>query len=641
MTSEVQLLLENFVEVGGRTLLHGTGLALVTWLICATLLRKARPALHAALWTVVLFKFLVPPILPGEMALSGLMGSLASEAVEMGTGGSLSGSGLAGAGVGMVTPLAASVNWTAMLLAGYLAALLLISGTALLKSLRTFTELRRLSLAGAELTALVAQLTARLGLRRPPRIRVTNESVSPYVIGLMRPTLVVPIRLLEQVEPAAQMALLVHELAHLRRGDLLVRLAQNTVRTVFFFWPPVWWVCRRVEGFTEMACDQWAVAVSSVQPHLYAHSLLEVVRSIGDSPRASQKLAFACRGKILEERFRMILKKSKSSSPKLSWLMIPALVVWVSFALGGGAAPRTGQEEGEGVKKRFKRVEVIVAGGETDQRELLARVLMKIPEADLDGDGELTVDELKEFSLTQEGDGRYFYIRLEGDGAEPIVIGNPGDGEIHQIIVERRHGSIQEGEETIEIHANVFSGEERAEAVHQMILERHPDVNVDGDGEASPEELQQYFAERGGNVFIQKERLHLDAGEGEESDYTWTTEDGRRVEIKVRGFESDMDADGDGDVSESEARAFFKQHSDGGVEGHLMLIHKKQHVGDSDGDGDLSEEEMLQYRESQAQKRRQAFLEKHPDADLDGDGQISKTEAEALAQKLQSRKQNQ
>ena len=65
MTSEILLLLESFGEVGGRTLVHGTALALVTWLICATLLRKARPALHAALWTVVLFKFLVPPILPG------------------------------------------------------------------------------------------------------------------------------------------------------------------------------------------------------------------------------------------------------------------------------------------------------------------------------------------------------------------------------------------------------------------------------------------------------------------------------------------------------------------------------------------------------------------------------------------------
>ncbi len=156
----------------------------------------------------------------------------------------------------------------------------------------------------------------------------------------------------------------------------------------------------------------------------------------------------------------MILKKSKSSSPRLSWLMIPALFVWVSFALGGGAAPPAGQEEGEEVKQRVKRVEVIVAGGETDHTELLAGVLVKIPEADLDGDGELTFDELKEFSLTQEGDGRHFYIRLEGEGSEPIVIGSPDDGEIHQIMVERRHGSTQEGEKTIVIHASAFSGEE-------------------------------------------------------------------------------------------------------------------------------------------------------------------------------------
>ena len=188
--SEILLLFESFVVVGGRTLLHGTALALVTWLICATLLRKARPALHAALWTVVLFKFLVPPILPGEMALSGLMGSLVRGSLGVGTASSLlvlpAGTGSAGASAGMVTPLAVveSVSWTTMLLAGYLAALLLVAGTALLKTMRTFAELRRLPLAGSELNALVAQLAARLGLRRPPRIRVTDRTVSPYVIGL-------------------------------------------------------------------------------------------------------------------------------------------------------------------------------------------------------------------------------------------------------------------------------------------------------------------------------------------------------------------------------------------------------------------------------------------------------------------------
>ncbi len=103
--SEILLLFESFVVVGGRTLLHGTALALVTWLICATVLRKARPALHAALWTVVLFKFLVPPILPGEMALSGLMGSLVRGSLGVGTASSLlvlpAGTGSAGTSAGM------------------------------------------------------------------------------------------------------------------------------------------------------------------------------------------------------------------------------------------------------------------------------------------------------------------------------------------------------------------------------------------------------------------------------------------------------------------------------------------------------------------------------------------------------------
>ena len=727
--SEILLLFESFVVVGGRTLLHGTALALVTWLICATLLRKARPALHAALWTVVLFKFLVPPILPGEMALSGLMGSLVRGSLGVGTASSLlvlpAGTGSAGASAGMVTPLAVveSVSWTTMLLAGYLAALLLVAGTALLKTMRTFAELRRLPLAGSELNALVAQLAARLGLRRPPRIRVTDRTVSPYVIGLTRPTLVVPSRLLEQIEPAAREALLVHELAHLRRGDLLVRLAQNTARIVFFFWPPVWWVCTRVEGFTEMVCDQWAVSVSSVQPHLYARSLLEVVRTIGDSPRASQELAFAYRGKILEERFRMILKRSKSSSPRLSWLMIPALVVWVSFALGGGAARLVEQEEGEVVKKRVKRVEVIIAGEETDKTELLARVVEEIPEADLDGDGELTVDELKEFSAAQGEEGRHVFIRLETDGSEPIVIGSPDERDIRRIMVRRWHGATSESDETMEIHAEAFSGEEGVQEMHRMILERHPEidldgdgelsreemaahlyefagpgryafigeesgvhksedhvaieahvdtgeeghdvrkrlifdvmitsertadilehhpeVDVDGDGEASPEEVRQFFSERGESVFIEKKRLALHAGEGEETDYSWATEDGRTVRLKVRGFQSDMDTDGDGHISESEARAFFREHSEGRVEGHRVRIHEKHHAADSDGDGEVSEGEMLQYRESLSEKRRQSFLKKHPDADLDGDGQISKDAAEALARQLQSKKQDQ
>jgi hypothetical protein len=57
----------NYIEL---TVLHGTVLALITGLLTVTVLRRSRPAIKAALWTIVLIKFLIPPILPGEMALS-------------------------------------------------------------------------------------------------------------------------------------------------------------------------------------------------------------------------------------------------------------------------------------------------------------------------------------------------------------------------------------------------------------------------------------------------------------------------------------------------------------------------------------------------------------------------------------------
>src|SRR5437763_5847021 len=59
------------IHYGGLVLIHGTVLALVTWLLSVTLLRRSRPAIKSALWTVVLVKFLLPPVLPGEMAMSG------------------------------------------------------------------------------------------------------------------------------------------------------------------------------------------------------------------------------------------------------------------------------------------------------------------------------------------------------------------------------------------------------------------------------------------------------------------------------------------------------------------------------------------------------------------------------------------
>ena len=260
--------------------------------------------------------------------------------------------------------------------------------------------------------------------------------------------------------------------------------------------------------------------------------------------------------------------------------------------------------------------------GEEDVQEMHRMILERHPEIDLDGDGELSREKMASHLQEFAGPGRNVFIGEENEVHE---------SEDH-VVIEAHVDTGEEGHDVLKrLMFDIMMGSDRT----ADILEHHPEVDVDGDGEASPEEVRQFFAERGDNIFIEKTRLHLEAGEGEEMDYSWTTDDGRTVRIKTRGFQPDMDTKGDGNVSESEARAFCKQHHETGVEGLRVRIHKKHNAADSDSNGEVSEEEMFQYRESLSEKRRQSFLKKHPDADLDGDGQISKAEAEALARKLQ------
>ena len=65
------------------------------------------------------------------------------------------------------------------------------------------------------------ELARRLGLRRVPALVVTDLDVSPFVCGLWRQTLVLPCDLLAALDPSQLRQVLLHELAHVRRGDLL------------------------------------------------------------------------------------------------------------------------------------------------------------------------------------------------------------------------------------------------------------------------------------------------------------------------------------------------------------------------------------------------------------------------------------
>ena len=126
----------------------------------------------------------------------------------------------------------------------------------------------------------LAQQAARmLGLRHAPRVLLTKENVSPFVLGAWRPVVVLPSSFVETVNRGQLLAVLAHEAAHLRRNDFVVGWIIAFCEVMYFFHPVVHFVNRRLLLEREKACDDWVLVASRAKPSHYAQAILTAAGS--------------------------------------------------------------------------------------------------------------------------------------------------------------------------------------------------------------------------------------------------------------------------------------------------------------------------------------------------------------------------
>ena len=365
----------------GTSLLFGTALAVAAWLLAITLLRRARPAVIAALWTVVLLKFLVPVGPGATYSLASLVDKLTSDTAVTAPVVVTA----PPAGARLAPEAAPSLPWGSMALAGaWLAIVLALT----VRQVRRARAARRRALAAdpapAWLAAEAAAIARSLGLRRAARrveVRVSATDGAPYLVGLARPIIVLPLTLSEprsgESKDHARRAALAHELAHVRRGDAMLRLVQAAAATLFFFWPIVRLVNRRLDLAREQACDAWAVTVGPLSARDYARMLVDAARQ---SAAPAARLALARRGGHLRRRVDALCAR-----PPGAGVGVTGAVAIAGFALLGltGAAPAT-------ATPASPKVCVFTP-------EVASSIMASFPEADADGDGALSRAEVCEF----------------------------------------------------------------------------------------------------------------------------------------------------------------------------------------------------------------------------------------------------
>ena len=128
-----------------------------------------------------------------------------------------------------------------------------------------------------ELETVVRQCATTLGLPRLPKTLLLDADVSPFVCGVRQPKLVLPQSLATSASPARLRQIVLHELAHIRRRDLLWCWIPSLMQIVYWFHPAAHWVAYRIKLERELACDQLAIAHSGSTASDYADTLVDVV----------------------------------------------------------------------------------------------------------------------------------------------------------------------------------------------------------------------------------------------------------------------------------------------------------------------------------------------------------------------------
>jgi beta-lactamase regulating signal transducer with metallopeptidase domain len=260
-------------------------------------------------------------------------------------------------------PKAISFAWPGVAISAcvlWLAGSLAWVGLAIRRVIRFRRVLKMAEPAPRPLVDRVEALATELGLRAVPQVLLVAGRVSPCVWALARrPVLVLPSELWSRLDAEQQGALLLHELAHLRRRDPLVRVVELAATAAHWWNPVLWWARRGLHEAEELCCDAWVVRARPGAAPAYATALVETLDFLS-GPQAvlsSRTVPFGASGlgrlHHVSRRITMIMKARPNPAPgifgglvavALGALLLPLWPTWAQpqSVVEPAATPPTG-----------------------------------------------------------------------------------------------------------------------------------------------------------------------------------------------------------------------------------------------------------------------------------------------------------
>ena len=265
------------------------------------------------------------------------------------------------------------LSWTSGLLSLWAlgaTALLLHLCLGLLRIRRTLRTAVRLT--DRRWNSLLESAAIRVGCRRPVQLLISSDIEVPATVGLLNPSLLIPVYGRDWHEDR-RLAVLLHELVHVRRMDWTVRFFARLARAAYWFIPLTWWAVRRLDLEQELACDEEVVALGT-RPTAYADHLLGIARSAVLNPAPAIPGMAMARTPDLEKRIMTLLKNTSHRRVGIA-VLIPVVILVAAMVSALAAVTPLGSSaqsssQSESTTPANPEIEKIVAEMKAAEREI-------------------------------------------------------------------------------------------------------------------------------------------------------------------------------------------------------------------------------------------------------------------------------
>ena len=192
-----------------------------------------------------------------------------------------------------------------------------------------------------ELTEVFTRLCRTFRIKRNVELCYldSNRINSPLVIGYLKPKVFLPRRITETWKTKDIEPVLTHELAHIKRHDILINWLQIIMQLVFFFHPVVWFANWKIRQLREDACDDLAIEQTKTSRKRYVEKMLRIIKESEHEPAFTfQVTGFIETRSSLAKRIIRILSTKYRAYPRLTTVSVLSLifVAIVSITLASG-----------------------------------------------------------------------------------------------------------------------------------------------------------------------------------------------------------------------------------------------------------------------------------------------------------------